>query len=119
MPVAKRDANAPSDFQVGAIECRVAGDGILLPVKAQPGARRNAIVGEHAGRLKVAVTQVAEKGRANEAICEVIAGSLGVSSGQVSVMTGATSSLKTVRIEDCDQKQFCDWLEGILRKPKT
>ena len=41
--------------------------GVVLPVKAQAGARRNAITGEHDGALKVAVSQVPEKGKANAA----------------------------------------------------
>jgi uncharacterized protein YggU (UPF0235/DUF167 family) len=38
-------------------------EGIVLPVRAQPGGRKNAIRGEQEGMLKVSVTQVAEKGR--------------------------------------------------------
>jgi uncharacterized protein YggU (UPF0235/DUF167 family) len=40
--------------------------GVILPVRAQPGASRAGIRGEHAGALKVSVTQVAEKGKANQ-----------------------------------------------------
>ena len=42
--------------------------GTILPVRAQPGARRNEIRGEQDGMLKVSVTQVAEKGKANKLI---------------------------------------------------
>jgi uncharacterized protein YggU (UPF0235/DUF167 family) len=37
-------------------------EGVILPVRAQPGSRKNELKGEQAGALKVAVTQVAEKG---------------------------------------------------------
>ncbi|MCA9199783.1 MAG: DUF167 domain-containing protein, partial [Planctomycetales bacterium] len=47
--------------------------GILLSVKAQPGSRQDAIKGWQDGALKVAVTQVAEKGKANRAIMQVLA----------------------------------------------
>ena len=68
--------------------------GIVLPVKAQPGARRNAVVGEHAGALKVAVTQVPEKGKANDAILDVLTKSLDLKRSQLELISGATSSQK-------------------------
>ncbi|MCX5643831.1 MAG: DUF167 domain-containing protein [Phycisphaerae bacterium] len=41
-------------------------EGAILPVRAQPGARRNEIRGEQDGALKVCVTQSPEKGKANK-----------------------------------------------------
>ena len=72
-------------------------DGVLLPVRAQPGARRNGVVGVHDGQLKVAVTQAPEKGKANGAIKKVLAVSLGLKKSQVELVAGPTSS----------QKKFC------------
>lgn len=66
----------------------------MLPVKAQPGARRNGIVGEHAGSLKVAVTQAPEKGKANEAIIEVLADQLELKRNQFQLVSGVTSPQK-------------------------
>ena len=68
--------------------------GIALPVKALPGSRRNGIVGEHARSLKVAVTQAPEKGKANDAIIEVLADLLELKRNQLRLVSGATSSLK-------------------------
>ncbi len=42
-------------------------------MRAKPGARRNAIVGEHGGALRVSVTAAPEQGKANEAIVELLA----------------------------------------------
>lgn len=50
--------------------------GVVLPVKAELGARQNAIRGEQNGMLKVSVTQAPEKGKAHQAIVEVLAKSL-------------------------------------------
>ncbi|TXT33772.1 MAG: hypothetical protein FD138_1796, partial [Planctomycetota bacterium] len=47
--------------------------GIIVPVKAQPGARRNGVAGEHAGALKVQVTQAPEDGKATDAVLELLA----------------------------------------------
>lgn len=68
--------------------------GVLLPVKARAGARKNGISGEHDGMLKVAVTQVAEQGKANRALVKVIASELGLRNSQVVLMQGATSANK-------------------------
>jgi uncharacterized protein (TIGR00251 family) len=69
-------------------------EGVILPVRAQPGARRNAIGGEQDGHLKVAVTQVAEKGKANRAIVEVLARALELRKSQIELLSGATASRK-------------------------
>ena len=42
--------------------------GTILPVRAQPGAKKNAVLGERAGALRVAVSAAPERGKANEAI---------------------------------------------------
>lgn len=74
------------------------GDDVLLPVRAQPKARKNAIVGVHAGRLKVAVTQAPEKGKANTALVKVLAADLGLKRSQIQLVSGATSPQKVFRI---------------------
>jgi uncharacterized protein (TIGR00251 family) len=68
--------------------------GVLLPVRAQPGARRNAIVGEHGGELKVAVSQPPEKGKANERIVDVLCDELSLRKSQLELIDGETSRSK-------------------------
>lgn len=72
--------------------------GVLLPVHAQPGARKNGIVGEHAGRLKVAVTQSPEQGKANKALIETLAEALNLSKSQIMLHSGETSRQKKLLI---------------------
>jgi uncharacterized protein len=69
-------------------------DGILLVVRAQPGARRNGITGIHAGALKVAVRQAAEKGKANQAVIAVLCDELGLRPAQIELHSGATNRQK-------------------------
>lgn len=76
------------------IEISPHAEGCVLSVRAQPGARRNAVVGEQAGALKVAVTAPPDKGRANEAIIEVLAEAFGLKRSQVELISGATSRQK-------------------------
>ena len=63
-------------------------NGATLAVRAQPGARTNAVLGEQAGALKIAVTAPPEDGRANEALVEMLRDWLGVKRSQVSLMSG-------------------------------
>lgn len=65
--------------------------GALLRVRAQPGAKRERIVGVHGDALKVAVAAPPERGRANERIAEVLAEALDVPPRDVSLLSGATS----------------------------
>jgi uncharacterized protein (TIGR00251 family) len=69
-------------------------EGSLLAVRAQPGARKNAVVGEHGGALKVAVTAPPEDGRANEALTELLREWLGLKRSQVELAGGHTNRNK-------------------------
>lgn len=75
-------------------------DGIILPVRAQPGASKNAVRGEQNGMLKVSVTQIAEKGKANKAIIKVLAKALGLRGSQVELIAGELQSQKRFLIRD-------------------
>lgn len=75
-------------------------EGSVLSVRAQPGARKNGVVGEHNGLLKVAVTAPADKGRANDALVEILAAAFGVKRSQVELMAGPTSREKKFLIRD-------------------
>lgn len=80
------------------IELTETAEGLLLPIQAQPKAKKNAVTGIHDGRLKVAVTQAPEKGKANDAILKLLAKSLGVKRSQLELVSGETSSKKTLRV---------------------
>lgn len=67
---------------------------VVLPVKAQPGAKRNAVVGVHAGALKVAVTVAPEQGKANQAIAALLAETLALKKSDVELIAGQTSRTK-------------------------
>ncbi len=69
-------------------------EGTILPVRAQPGAKRNEIRGEQDGMLKVCVSQSPEKGKANKAVIELMANSLGLRKSQIELLSGETSHQK-------------------------
>ena len=74
------------------------GDDLLIPVKAVPGASRDVIAGVLGDRLKVRVTAPAEGGKANKAICTLVARSLGVKSNAVTIEQGHTAAEKVLRV---------------------
>lgn len=73
-------------------------EGVILKVKVSPGAKRNQIKGVDAGVLKVAVTAPPEKGKANEAVVELLADYFGRPRREVSILRGHTSRSKTVML---------------------
>lgn len=81
-------------------------DGFVLPVKARAGARQNELRGEQQGALKVAVTQVAEKGKANRAIANLLAKELGLRKAQIELIGGATSPQKEFLIRDVEREEL-------------
>ncbi len=82
------------------IELQVHADGLLLPVRAQPGAKRNGLRGEQGGMLKVCVTQIAEKGKANQAIIDVLCRTLDLRKSQITLHSGETAAQKKFLIRD-------------------
>jgi uncharacterized protein (TIGR00251 family) len=72
--------------------------GITFDVLVQPRASRAKVGPVHDGRLKIAVTSPPVDGEANAAVIELLARTLGVARSAVSVVAGATSRRKTVRI---------------------
>src|SRR6476620_6878926 len=69
-------------------------EGVVLPVKAQPGSKKNELRGEQNGMLKVCVTQVAERGKANKAIVEVLAKELQLRRSQIELIAGELQPTK-------------------------
>ena len=89
-------------------------EGALVAVRAQPGARRNAVLGEQAGALKVAVTAPPEGGRANAALAEVLRDWLGVKRSQVELAGGATSRNKTFLVRGVTAYQLTQFINSKL-----
>jgi uncharacterized protein (TIGR00251 family) len=73
--------------------------GCEIAVRLQPRARANEIVGERAGVVLVRVTAPPVDGRANDALCRLIAKRARVGVRSVSVLRGAGAREKLVRVE--------------------
>lgn len=78
--------------------CRDIEGGVELRVKVVPGASRDRIAGVLGDALKMQVSAAPERGKANAAVVDLIAGALGVSGQVVSVIAGLTQPRKTLRV---------------------
>ncbi len=70
--------------------------GLILSVTVIPHASKNEVIGLRNERLIVKVTSAPEKGRANEAVLRLIAGYLGFSFSDLSIMRGHASHKKDI-----------------------
>lgn len=77
-------------------------DGVSVTVKVQPKSRRPCIQGTmvsaHGPCARIGVTDPPEDGRANRAVCAVLADALDVPAAAVAVAFGQTSRDKTLHV---------------------
>jgi uncharacterized protein YggU (UPF0235/DUF167 family) len=76
--------------------------GVSVNVKVQPRSRRPGVQGSGVSTrgpcLRIGVSDPPEDGRANRAVCAVLAGVLGVPASAIAVAFGETSRDKTLRV---------------------
>jgi uncharacterized protein (TIGR00251 family) len=89
-------------------------EGVILPVRAQPGASRSGVRGEQDGALKVSVTQIAEKGKANKALIDVLAKSLRLRRSQLELIGGETSQNKRFLVRDVNVEDLKQRIEAAV-----
>jgi len=86
-------------------------DSVLLAIRVHPRAPAARIAGERAGRLVVHVTAPPLDGRANDAVCRLLAKALRVAPGRLAVVSGERGRDKLVRIDGLSAADVADALE--------
>jgi len=81
-----------------------------LNVKVVPGSRRTQVAGLYGDGVKVQVSALPEAERANVAVCEALAESMGIATRQVRIVRGHTAVRKVVEIFDLSDAQLAEWL---------
>lgn len=76
----------------------MAGVSTRLALRVAPGARRSEVVGRYGGGWKVRVAAPPEGGRANAAVCDLLASALGVPRRTVAIVSGHNSRDKLVEV---------------------
>jgi uncharacterized protein (TIGR00251 family) len=87
-----------------------------LAIKAIPNAPRSEVVGWLGEALKVKVHAPPVEGRANEALCEFLADTLGLPRRAVRVLRGDTSRQKVVRIDGLSLAEAKSRLNSAVRQ---
>jgi uncharacterized protein len=87
-----------------------------LQVRVHPRAARDEIVGERAGALLVRLTAPPLDGRANEALCRLLARRLRVAPTRVTLLRGARSRDKVIRVEGLSNTEIAHSLRLSQQK---
>lgn len=90
-------------------------EGVLLSLRVLPGSRKEGILGVHGDRLKVAVHAAPEKGKANDAVIELLAEALALRKNQVVLQQGATSQNKVVLLMGSSQQEVMAMLATWMK----
>jgi uncharacterized protein (TIGR00251 family) len=77
-----------------------------LAVRVHARARRDEIAGERGGSLLVRVTAPPLEGKANAAVCRLLAKRLGLAPGRVAVVRGASSRDKLIEIDGIEADEL-------------
>lgn len=90
-------------------------NGVSLRIKVVPGASRSRVVGMLGDRLKLTVSAAPEAGKANIAVCKLLADVLGVPARDVTVTAGHTQPTKTITVIGITREQAAVCLARVLR----
>jgi uncharacterized protein (TIGR00251 family) len=82
----------------GQLDIKHSNGKTVLGVKVVPGSSRTTVTGFWNGMLKVKVSSPPEKGKANEALAEFLAGKLGIRARDISIVSGQTNPVKHLEI---------------------
>lgn len=88
--------------------------GVEIDVKVTPKSSVETIGPVRDGRLVVKVNAPPDQGKANKAVCKLVAGSLGVARSSVTVRSGETSRSKRLRVSGVSESEALAALDGRL-----
>jgi hypothetical protein len=74
-----------------------------LRVRLQPRARRDEVVGERDGAIVIRVTAPPVDGKANAALCALVARAAGIAPSRVSVVRGQTGRDKVLNVQGAEE----------------
>lgn len=81
-------------------------EGVIIELWVQPRASRNAFLGIHDGKCRIALTAPPHQGRANEALIAYLAEWLQLRRSQVVLLRGQTHRHKTVLLRGVTETQL-------------
>ena len=84
-----------------------------LKVRVIPNASRDEVVGWYGDALKLKTRVPPEDGKANKAVCALLAKRLALPKKRITVVRGATNQNKVLRIEGLDADALARRLEAV------
>lgn len=93
--------------------------GVYIDIQAQPRARRPGVRGVHGQRLKLAVAEPPDNGKANRAIVDALAELLNVPSKSISLVAGKTSRSKRLFVEGISPGQARKLIDVALESGRN
>jgi uncharacterized protein (TIGR00251 family) len=102
--------NAAEDLELEAIP-----EGLMLKVRVQPRASRDAFAGARQGALVVRLTSPPVDGAANKALARFLGRGLGVAPSAVSIASGARGRTKRVEVSGLDVETARQLLGALLK----
>jgi len=87
-----------------------------LRLRVSPGANRSAVIGRHGAGWKVRVAAAPERGRANDAVVELLSTALDVPRPRVRLVSGASVRDKIVELEGVTADEIDRRLDAAGRK---
>lgn len=93
-----------NDPAQNSLKIKDARDGAVFTVHVQPRASRNEVCGIHGEELKLRLTAPPVDDAANRLCVEFLAGLLGVAKSRVTLIAGAKSRHKTIKVSDMNSE---------------
>jgi len=81
---------------------RASGDGVLLTLHIQPGAKKTEVVGLHGDALKLRLAAPPVDGKANNALIAFLADRLGIPKARLALISGQASRRKCTFVSSID-----------------
>jgi uncharacterized protein len=85
-----------------------------IALRVAPGAQRAKVVGRHGTAWKLRVTAPPEDGKANEAVVRLLAETLGVSRGDIAIVSGHAARDKVVSLTGLGAQEVEQRLEASI-----
>lgn len=111
----------PSENSEKSLPMRATPAGVSIAVRAQPGAKKTAIVGIYGdgatAQLKIAVQAPPTEGRANQALIAFLAQTFSLPKSQVELVSGKLSQSKVFLLRGLTSLQADAVLSSLLAPP--
>ena len=90
-------------------------DGVVLPVRAKPGARRSGMEGARDGALLVLLSEAPEKGKANKALIALLSKELRLPKSRFELLSGQKGRKKRLLVRGIELSELAQRLHDALR----